>query len=53
MKKIFMESVKHWNSLTREVVGSPALWVFKGCTDVVLTDMVFKVFSNLHYSMIL
>lgn len=50
MKNFFMEIVKHWEQ--PDQVESPSLWVFKGCTNVVLTDMVFKVFSNLDYSMI-
>lgn len=50
MKNFFMEIVKRWEQ--PDQVESPSLWVFKGCIDVVLTDMVFKVFSNLDYSMI-
>jgi len=40
-KKIFSEwAVKHWNRLPREVADLPSLEVFKGRTDMVLTDMV-------------
>jgi len=33
-------SVKQWNRLSRQVVESPSLEVFKKCVDVALQDMV-------------
>lgn len=32
--------IRHWNRLPREVTDSPALEVFKGYLDLVLSDVV-------------
>lgn len=40
-KNFFRDSmVKHWNGLSREVVASPFLEVFKRRVDVAVRDMV-------------
>lgn len=61
-KKLLIERVvRHWSKLTREVIDSPSLKVFKEHVDVlnvslwgVLSDLIiFEVFFNVNSSMIL
>lgn len=41
-ENVFTERVmEHWNILSREVVDSPALQVFKRCIDMALGDRVY------------
>jgi len=41
MKNLFSErAVRQWHRLSREVVESPPLEVFKNCVDVALRDTV-------------
>lgn len=40
-KNLFMKRlIRHWNRLTREMVVSPSLEVFKRCVGMVLSYMV-------------
>jgi len=40
-KNFFTERVvKHWNRLSKEVMESPSLEVFKKCVDIALRDIV-------------
>jgi len=40
-KNFFIKRVvNHWNGLSKEVVDSPSLEVFRRCVDLALRDMV-------------